>query len=104
MSDLRDLQARLVAWHEARFPDAQPEHVVLKTCEEVGEVAKALNGILGANSATGGGDVPAESADTVISLLVLLGRWWPEVDLLAEIEDKVTMLETPGAHTASARA
>lgn len=71
------------------------EHVALKTCEEAGEVAKAVNGQVGKNAATGGGDVAGEAADVLITLLVLLGRWFPDVDLLVEVRAKLTILSDP---------
>jgi NTP pyrophosphatase (non-canonical NTP hydrolase) len=97
-----DLPARIVAWHTARFPAAQATHVGLKLCAEAGEVADAIVGDSGVNSGTGAGDVGAEAADVFIALTVLLGRWYPDVDLMAEVERKVRLLETPGAHKSSA--
>ena len=106
MSDsLEDLQVRIVAWHSARFPDAGPEHVALKICEEAGEVGRAVNSYLEVNDAHDydEGSVQSECADTLIASLVLLGRWFPEGgSLLQLLERKVTILETPGAHRASA--
>lgn len=89
---------RIIAWHEARFPAAQREHVALKLCSEAGEVADAINGEVGTTSATGKGNVGEEAADVFIALTVLLGRWYPGVDLMAEVAKKVLILETPGAH------
>lgn len=99
--DIAQIEKRATDWHRVRFPEAQMEHVALKVCEEAGEVAKAINGVSGMNSATGGGEVGAEAADVIVSLVVLLGRWFPYVSLAAEIDKKLTMLETPGAHRAS---
>ena len=98
---LRPLQLRARAWHEERFPDAQMEHVALKLCEEAGEVARAVNGVAGRNSATGGGDVGDEVADVFIAALVLLARWFPEADIATRISIKLHRLETPGEHRAS---
>jgi NTP pyrophosphatase (non-canonical NTP hydrolase) len=95
------LQKRICAWHIQRFPDAQMEHVALKICEEVGEVARAINGRAEKNSATGGGCTEEEIADVFISALVLLGRWFPEVNIELEIYRKLVILETKGAHKAS---
>ena len=100
--EFEDLAAAVVRWHVERFPMAEAEHVTLKACEEVGEVAKAINGWAGMNSATGGGDVGAESADVLITLMVLLGRWFPTVDLLAEVRAKYAILTDPtSGHPAS---
>lgn len=100
---VEDLQARAANWHYLRFPEAEPEHVVLKSIEELGEVACALNQDLDKNAKDdqGKGDVAAEAADVVITLLVLLGRWYPTRNLLEEVWRKLVTLETPGAHRAS---
>lgn len=98
------LQDEIVAWHVRRFPDAQMEHVALKSSEEVGEVASAINAVVGFNSATGKGDVPSEAADVVISLMVLLGRWFPAFDLLEEVQKKLTILtDRNSGHRAALR-
>jgi NTP pyrophosphatase (non-canonical NTP hydrolase) len=101
LSGLRRLQARAVEWHERRFPFASPIGVGLKTAEEVGEVASAILGDFGGESATGKGNAPAEAADVVISLLATLGRWYPDADLEDEIDAKLDDLLTPGKHRAS---
>ena len=38
-----DLQHAIGAWHRQHFPHAQPTRLVLKLCEEAGELAKAHN-------------------------------------------------------------
>ncbi len=98
---MKEIQDRSCAWNRERFPEAAIEHVALKICEEAGEVARAVLGVAGLNSATGRGDVGAEIADVFISSLVLLGRWFPEIDIYAEIDAKLTALETPGQHRGS---
>ena len=103
MGDTVSLQQRVVAWHEARFPEAEAVHVALKMAEECGEVASALNALVGKNSATGKGLVPEEAADVVITALVLLGRWFPGADLFAEVERKLAVLTDPeSTHPAAA--
>lgn len=98
------LQAAVVSWHERRFPDAQMEHVALKTCEEAGEVARAINGVIGKNSATRRGEVGKEAADVLITLYVLLGRWFPDVDLDGEVAKKLAILTNPtSGHAAAAK-
>ena len=68
------------------------EYVALKTCEEVGELASAVLGLVGTNSATTGkGDVAGEAADVVICIMVLLDRWYP-VSLFAAVEAKLAIL------------
>lgn len=95
------LNDRIIAWHTARFPNAEAVHVGLKLCSEAGEVADAIVGDSNVNSGTGDGDVRAEAADVYIALTVLLGRWY-DTDLLAAVEAKLAILETPGAHKSSA--
>jgi len=102
MSD--DLQKRLGDWHRRRFPDAEMVNVALKLCEEAGEVARAVNGTIGKNSATGGGSVPDEAADTVIAAMVLVERWCPGVDLLRRVERKLGVLNDPNSGHPSALA
>jgi hypothetical protein len=96
------LQDRAASWHATRFPWANEEHVVLKALTELGELADALIAKNGQDSATGkpGDGITGESADIVIALMVLTGRWGGE-DLLAAVEKKLEVLETPGAHKAS---
>lgn len=101
--DLESLQSRAVTWHKQRFPEADISHVGLKLCEETGEVASAINALVGTNSATGKGNVLDESADVLISLLVILGRWRLDSfeSLVDATERKLEILLTPGAHPAS---
>lgn len=99
-----DLQSRVGLWHVERFPDAQVEHVALKAAEEVGELASAILGVVGKNSATGGGDPLGEAADVAICLMVLLDRWIGG-DLLAAVEWKLAVLNDPNSgHRSSVRA
>jgi NTP pyrophosphatase (non-canonical NTP hydrolase) len=98
---MRGLQRQIGEWHRARFPEAGREHVALKLCEEAGEVARAINGDCGKNSATGYGATPQEVADVIIAALVLMDRWYSEYDLTTLIENKLEALTTPGAHRAS---
>lgn len=99
---MEEFQNKAVLWHKERFPNAQMSFVALKTCEEAGEVARAVNGLQGNLCATGGGSVPEEAADVVITLLVLLGRWFPNHDLLHEVQSKLNILTDPSSnHPAS---
>jgi len=88
---LRSLQNRVGDWHRQRFPAAEMEYVALKTCEEVGELASAVLGLVGTNSAIGKGDVAGEAADVVICIMVLLDRWYP-VSLFGAVEAKLAIL------------
>jgi len=98
------LQERIVRWHEERFPKAEAHHVALKAMAELGEVADSFLAEKGIDSATGkpGDGVPGEAADVMIALMALVGRWEGS-DLLATVEKKLAILETPGAHVASRR-
>jgi hypothetical protein len=98
MSNWDALAQRARAWHEERFPAAKPEHVTLKGCSEMGEVADAVLALVGTASATGKGTLGEEAADVLISLMVLIERWHPEIDVLYEVGAKLLILETPGAH------
>jgi L-alanine-DL-glutamate epimerase-like enolase superfamily enzyme len=93
---------RVPAWHEKRFPGASSVQMALKMCTEAGEVADAVLADTSQEGYdTGKGDFGSEAADVIICLLALRGRYYPTVDLMAEIHHKLTMLETPGAHRAS---
>lgn len=97
------LQDRVVAWHAARFPDAGPEHVALKGCEEMGEVAEAVNGLwAGVTGAVGSGDLLSEAADVVVCMMALVGRWAPGADLLEAVEAKLAVLSDPSSGHRSA--
>jgi hypothetical protein len=93
---------RTVAWHQRRFPEAIAERVAMKGTSEWGELNDAILGMTSfTGSSTGKGDVGSEAADVMICLTTLLGRYFPDIDLLAEWDKKLTILETPGAHAAS---
>ena len=97
-----ELQGRAEAWHRRRFDNAvEPMAVGLKLGSEVGEVHDALIFDWGSNSARGKGDVAGECADVAICLMVLLGRWYQDVDLMAEVAKKLEILETPNMHQSS---
>lgn len=88
-------QDAVVQWHEKRFPDAGPEHVVMKTMAELGELADAINGRIGKNSPGARGEVGEEAADVAITILALLGRFFPEISWEAEVADKLAILTDP---------
>lgn len=99
---MTSLQDRVTAWHEARFPDAGPEHVALKGCEEMGEVAEAVNGLSSSiTGAIGAGDLLNETADVVLVMMALVGRWTTG-DLLAAVERKLAVLSDPTSSHRSA--
>jgi len=92
---LDPLRDRAVAWHERRFPNGTMERVGLKLGSEVGELQDTLV------AASPGSDehperateVGREAADVAIVLLVLLGRFFPGIDLESEITAKLDRLE-----------
>lgn len=89
---IRNLQDLCVKWHEQRFPNAEASLVLLKTCEEMGEVASAFLALEGGNSATGKGEIGEEIADVFIALMAFTGRWFPEVIIHQEILKKMRIL------------
>lgn len=102
------LQGRVASWHARRFPAAQPYNVALKAMEEMGELAEALNGHLTQDATdkvtARRGEVGAEAADVAICVMVLLGRWFPDRDLLSEVEAKLATLSDPASGHRSALA
>lgn len=92
MDELQDIA---VQWHTKRFPEAGPEHVVMKATEELGELAGAVNGRVGKNSPRARGDVGEEVADVVIVLMILLRRYYPEYRLMDEVARKLAILNDP---------
>ncbi len=93
--ELEALASMAVAWHRQRFPAAGPQHVALKAVAEFGEL---LDAILPADLG-GKGNIGEEAADVLLTLLVLVGRFYPSVDLLAEVRAKLAILANPAAAT-----
>jgi hypothetical protein len=103
MSDLQELAGR---WHEQRFPDAIVFEVTTKTGEELGELnAEVLidhSGSMNLKPTPLTTHAPEEAADVVICLMALMHRWYPEYDLMDEVQRKMEMLTDPsGGHRAS---
>ena len=90
------LQDRVAAWHAARFPSCTIEDIALKATAELGEVADAIlaEGRDGTHPERAG-QILKESADVVITLLAICGRFG-HGDLLAATGAKLQVLETPG--------
>jgi phosphoribosyl-ATP pyrophosphohydrolase len=92
------LQDAIAAYHVQRFPDCQVEHIALKLAEEAGETCSAVNGHVSGGD-YGKGDVVGEAADAVFVALALVGRWFPERDLLAEVEARLARnMDSNGGH------
>ena len=98
---MNNLQELITKWHTQRFPDAIVFEVTTKACEELGEcVAEVLT-----DKATAMNlkevplmtNAPAEAADVVIALMVLLGRWYPGYDLMDEVRQKMNKLTDPNS-------
>lgn len=99
---LREIQQKVVDWHEQRFSDPKPWFMTMKIQEELGELASAVNALYGTKSATGSGDVAGEAADVLITLLALLGVAFPEIDLESEVDAKLAILNDKNStHRAS---
>jgi hypothetical protein len=96
--ELEALASMAVSWHRRRFPAAGAMHVALKAVAELGEVVDAIL----PTDLGGKGDVGEESADVLICLLVMLGRFYPAVDLLAEVRAKLAILGNPDSGHPSA--
>lgn len=96
MADDTSIQARAATWHAARFPECTPEDIALKSVAELGEVADAVlaEGRDAAHPERAGA-VLAESADVLVTLLALCGRFG-HGDLLAAVDAKLRVLEAPG--------
>ena len=88
--ELEALASMAVAWHRQRFPAACPQHVAMKAAAELGEL---LDAILPSDLG-GKGDVGEEAADVFLTLLVLLGRFYPSVDLLADVQAALAFVAT----------
>ena len=88
------IQDRAVTWHTNRFPDAAKDDVLLKAVSEIGEVSDAMIADNSPNPAhpERAGNVLAESADVVVCLLILCGRYGYG-DLIAATEEKLSVLE-----------
>jgi NTP pyrophosphatase (non-canonical NTP hydrolase) len=99
--DVHALQARVAAWHAARFPQCTAEDIGLKAQTELGEVADAIlaHGRDGSHPERAG-NLTWEAADVTITMLALCGRFTID-NLLLAVDAKLRILETRGAHPAS---
>jgi NTP pyrophosphatase (non-canonical NTP hydrolase) len=77
------LQSRSTAWRAQHYPDCTPTDVVAKLFEEGGELARAIIGDL--EGRPDRGDVGQEAAQVVLVVLSLVGRFYPDIDVLAEV-------------------
>jgi NTP pyrophosphatase (non-canonical NTP hydrolase) len=96
MAVVNSLQRRAGDWHRKRFPICSAEDIVLKAMAELGEVADAiLASGRDASHPERAGQVLAEAADVVVTMLALCGRAG-HGDLLQAVSVKLAILETPG--------
>lgn len=81
-------------WHRQRFPSATMERVALKLASECGELCDAIIAVAsdGEEHPERAGEVGREAADVAIVLLVLLYRYFPDVDLQTEVTAKLNRL------------
>src|ERR1700730_2741880 len=92
------LQDAIAAYHRLRFPDCTVEQITLKLAEEAGEGASAVNGMV-SDGDYGKGDPVGEAADSVFVHLALVGRFFPDRDLMAEVEARLARNMDPnGGH------
>lgn len=102
MTQMESLQQRSGLWHRERFPYVRPDNIALKIAEEAGELCSAVNGSI--NPSYGKGDVGGEAADVVLAVMALIDRFYPWVDLGAEIEKKYAVLiDRTSSHPSSLR-
>lgn len=95
------LQEPATRWHTQRFPDAIVFEVTTKASEELGECAAEVlidkSGTMNLKERPLTTNAPAEAADVVLSLMVLLGRWYPGYDLMEEVAKKINKLTDPNS-------
>lgn len=93
-----DLQDRITAWHQARFPDHDLAAIGLKLTAEAGELCDELVGLLNPSDPTSLPDnadrALAEAADVVIVVMALCGRGGLG-SLLEAVERKLAVLTDP---------
>jgi NTP pyrophosphatase (non-canonical NTP hydrolase) len=87
------LQDRIVAWHEDRFPEKTIWHVLAKLTEEVGELNQAITGA--EDRRLGRGDPIQEVAQAALVLFTVAGRYL-QVDLLAQVSAEIYRIEALG--------
>lgn len=73
IADLTDSSAR---WHAARYPDHTQWLQISKLLEEAGELARAAIGQH--EQRPHRGDVVEEAAQTILVVMTIIGRWYPE--------------------------
>lgn len=81
------LQADAAYWHKTNHPDDGIYKMLAKAAEELGELARACIAIDEARP--GRGDPGHEAVDTVLVILSLVGRYFPDTDVLAELAKRV---------------
>lgn len=98
---ISELQQLATKWHTQRFPDAIVFEVTTKAAEELGECAAEVlidkAGSMNLKERPASTQAPAEAADVVLSLMVLLGRWYPGYDLIEEVAKKLDKLTDPNS-------
>lgn len=89
--DVDSLQARATAWRARQpWPDSA-ELRLGKASEELGELWRAHIGR--SERRPDRGDVGQEAAQTVLCLMSFLGKFYPRVDLLAEVRAELDRID-----------
>lgn len=92
---MKELQELVMRWHTQRFDEACAEWSTMKLMEEVGELAHAiLYTLRGTEDEV---EIGREAADVVITLLALLGRNYPDIDIEYEVMRKLNILNDPSS-------
>jgi hypothetical protein len=89
--DMSDVQDRAAAWVLAKFPESTQADRLAKLLEEAGEFARACIGQY--EQRPGRGDVGVEAAQTVLVIASLIGRYFPDIDLFAEVRLELARAE-----------
>jgi NTP pyrophosphatase (non-canonical NTP hydrolase) len=100
---LSELEMHAATLSRRAFPMADPESIVLKATEEVGELARCVNLKSDAHYfADRKVETCKEATDVIVSILCLMGRYHPEFDLAQGISDKLDILDKKFPNRASA--
>lgn len=90
----RGLQVRAGTWHARRRPHSSPYRHAVKAMSTMGELAEALD-YAAANPFVPSRNrrVVGAAVEVVVAMLVLIGRWWPDEDLLGAVAERLDQIE-----------
>ena len=80
--NLTEFQQQVGQWHRRHWPELDTTRIVLKACEEVGELAKARELRIGYAAATVGPEMDA-IGDTLVCLAALCDREGYDLEVIA---------------------